>query len=170
MGHIYHLIDYTFFLRICSLVTVHRTRITVPMAFREGIPWPIAWHSNKRDERSPREIELLQTQGFDPQVGHSKNRFYFFGASWYWPKIIRFTRDCHIKYKFYLLVTKRKTTLANRLEYSWQQDWYHPPPPVPFMEEENTVGCIQSMESKSRDGLYQNLWPSNANMPNYILA
>lgn len=72
MGHIYHFIDYTFFLRICNLVTVHRTGITVPVVFREGIPSPIAWHSHKRDERSSRETELLQTQGFDPQVGHSR--------------------------------------------------------------------------------------------------
>lgn len=57
-----------------------------------------------------------------------ENRFYFFGASLYWPKIIRFTRDWRIKHKFYMLVTKRKTILPNRLEYWWQQDWYPPSP------------------------------------------
>lgn len=53
-----------------------------------------------------------------------ENGFDISGASLFQPQNRRFTRDWHISYKFHLLVTRRKVILTNRLEYSWQQDWY----------------------------------------------
>lgn len=98
----------------CNLVTVHRTSITV-LVLREGIPWPLVWHTNKEDERSSRETKLLQTQGFDPQVCHSKKWFDFSGANLYWPKNYKIHKRLTYKLQVRFVVYKKKSNTAKQV-------------------------------------------------------